>query len=91
MASTVENICEDLTLARGAPASNRSSPRRDSRNCLGRRRYVLAREKPEWAIIGIASPGGKISATLKALALSAARRGLSIVNSFHDYLSDVRG
>jgi uncharacterized NAD-dependent epimerase/dehydratase family protein len=47
-----------------------------------------ASERPSWAIIGIATPGGKMSATLRNLALSAATTGLSIVNGLHDHLVD---
>lgn len=47
-----------------------------------------AREKPNLAVIGIATPGGRMSAGLKSLALSAVRSGLSIINGLHEYLGD---
>lgn len=43
---------------------------------------------PQWAIIGIATPGGKMNPSLRGLALSAVRLGLSVVNGLHDHLSD---
>lgn len=43
---------------------------------------------PQWAIIGIAAPGGKMNPSLRGLALSAVGFGLSVVNGLHDYLSD---
>jgi len=49
---------------------------------------AAASTPPTWAIIGIATPGGRMSATLRELALTAVRCGLSIVNGLHDYLSD---
>ncbi len=49
---------------------------------------AVARTKPEWAIVGVATPGGKMSPQLRSLVLSAAREGLSIVNGLHDQLAD---
>ncbi len=49
---------------------------------------AAAQVKPVWAIIGIATPGGKMSAPLRSLVLSAARNGLSIVNGLHDQIVD---
>ena len=48
----------------------------------------VAREPPTWAIIGVATPGGKMSHAVKTLALSAVKNGLSIINGLHDYLGD---
>ena len=47
-----------------------------------------APEKPAWAIVGIATPGGRMSAALRGLALAAAQSGLSLVSGLHDYLGD---
>jgi uncharacterized NAD-dependent epimerase/dehydratase family protein len=52
------------------------------------RALSVARERPTWAIIGVATPGGKMSRVVEALALSAAKNGLSIINGLHDYLAD---
>ena len=49
---------------------------------------AAAHVKPAWAIIGIATAGGKMSAPLRSLVLSAARNGLSIVNGLHDQIVD---
>jgi uncharacterized NAD-dependent epimerase/dehydratase family protein len=49
---------------------------------------ACAREKPTWAIIGIATSGGRMSAALRNLALAAAQHGLSLVSGLHDYLGD---
>jgi uncharacterized NAD-dependent epimerase/dehydratase family protein len=47
-----------------------------------------ARVPPQWAVVGIATPGGKMSQPLRRLVLSAVRHGLSVVNGLHDHLSD---
>jgi uncharacterized NAD-dependent epimerase/dehydratase family protein len=49
---------------------------------------ATARTAPQWAIVGIATPGGTISPQLRALALSAAQSSLSLVNGLHDQLAD---
>jgi uncharacterized NAD-dependent epimerase/dehydratase family protein len=49
---------------------------------------AVAGTKPVWAIVGIATPGGKMSPTLRSLVLVAARNGLSIVNGLHDLVAD---
>lgn len=49
---------------------------------------ALATAKPVWAIVGIATPGGRLSPTLRSLVLSAAQSGLSIVNGLHDHVAD---
>jgi uncharacterized NAD-dependent epimerase/dehydratase family protein len=49
---------------------------------------AVARTQPAWAIVGIATPGGKISPKLRSLVLSAARNGLSVVNGLHDQIAD---
>jgi uncharacterized NAD-dependent epimerase/dehydratase family protein len=49
---------------------------------------AVARIRPEWAIVGIATPGGRMPPRLRSLVLSAAREGLSIVNGLHDALAD---
>jgi uncharacterized NAD-dependent epimerase/dehydratase family protein len=49
---------------------------------------ALARIKPKWAIVGVATQGGKMSSQLRSLVLSAARKSLSIVSGLHDQLAD---
>jgi uncharacterized NAD-dependent epimerase/dehydratase family protein len=49
---------------------------------------AVARASPQWAIVGVATPGGKMSSRLRSLVLSAARKGFSIVNGLHDQLAD---
>ena len=49
---------------------------------------TVAPVKPTWAIVGIASPGGKMSPTLRSLVLSAANNGLSIINGLHDKVAE---
>ena len=49
---------------------------------------VAARFRPAWAIVGIATQGGRISTSLRSLVLSAARNGLSIVSGLHDQMVD---
>ena len=43
---------------------------------------------PEWCVVGVATAGGKLAASLRATLLAAARRGLSIVNGLHDLVGD---
>jgi uncharacterized NAD-dependent epimerase/dehydratase family protein len=52
------------------------------------RAIEAAGEPPRWAIVGIATPGGKMSEPLRRLVLAAVRHGLSVVNGLHDHLSD---
>jgi uncharacterized NAD-dependent epimerase/dehydratase family protein len=49
---------------------------------------AVARTRPEWAIVGIATPGGRMRPRLRSLVLAAAREGLSIMNGLHDQGAD---
>jgi uncharacterized NAD-dependent epimerase/dehydratase family protein len=49
---------------------------------------AAARTRPAWAIVGIATPGGRMRPAVRSLILSAARDGLSIVNGLHDQFAD---
>jgi uncharacterized NAD-dependent epimerase/dehydratase family protein len=43
---------------------------------------------PAWCVVGVATTGGVLSASLRAALLAAARRGLSLVNGLHDLVAD---
>jgi uncharacterized NAD-dependent epimerase/dehydratase family protein len=45
-------------------------------------------EKPAFCIVGVATPGGRLTPGLRALALEAIDRGLSLVSGLHELLSD---
>ncbi len=47
-----------------------------------------ATEPPHYAIVGIATHGGRFTPELRALILTAVGRGLSLVNGLHDAASD---
>jgi len=51
---------------------------------------ALARNgsKPDFAIVGIATSGGRFTPELKASAREALKSGLSVVNGLHEFLSD---
>jgi len=44
--------------------------------------------KPDFAIVGIATSGGRFTPELKASAREALKKGLSVVNGLHEFLSD---
>jgi uncharacterized NAD-dependent epimerase/dehydratase family protein len=44
--------------------------------------------RPDTVIVGVATPGGTLPASLRASLLEAARAGLSIVNGLHDFVGD---
>src|SRR5215475_16084944 len=44
--------------------------------------------KPDFAIVGIATSGGRFTPELKASAREAVQNGLSVVNGLHEFLSD---
>lgn len=47
-------------------------------------------QRPRYCIIGVATSGGRMTADIRALALQAVNRGLSVVNGLHDWLADDR-
>jgi uncharacterized NAD-dependent epimerase/dehydratase family protein len=47
-----------------------------------------ARRRPDTCIVGVATPGGTIPPTLRALLVEAAGAGLSLVNGLHQLLRD---
>ncbi|MEW6039795.1 MAG: DUF1611 domain-containing protein [Pseudomonadota bacterium] len=47
-----------------------------------------ARRRPEFAIVGMATHGGRFTETLRAALLEAATAGLSLVNGLHDKAGD---
>jgi uncharacterized NAD-dependent epimerase/dehydratase family protein len=47
-----------------------------------------AGRRPDTCIVGVATPGGLIPPSLRALLLEAARAGLTIVNGLHQLLAD---
>src|SRR3954470_20486600 len=49
---------------------------------------ALAAIKPAWAVVGIATPGGRMGSVLRSLVLAAAQSGLSIVSGLHDHVAD---
>jgi uncharacterized NAD-dependent epimerase/dehydratase family protein len=44
--------------------------------------------KPDFAVVGVATHGGRLTPELKAALLEAAERGLSLVNGLHELASD---
>jgi uncharacterized NAD-dependent epimerase/dehydratase family protein len=47
-----------------------------------------ARHRPDTVIVGVATPGGTLPPSLRAVLLEAATAGLSIVNGLHELVSD---
>lgn len=47
-----------------------------------------ARPRPDTCVVGVATPGGTLPASLRAVLLEAARAGLSIVNGLHELVAD---
>lgn len=47
-----------------------------------------AERRPDYCVVGVATPGGKLPGSLRQSLRAAAEAGLSIVNGLHVYLSD---
>ncbi|MDX1656229.1 MAG: DUF1611 domain-containing protein, partial [Candidatus Competibacteraceae bacterium] len=47
--------------------------------------------RPRYAVVGIATPGGRLTPQLRALLLEALEQGLSVVNGLHDFTQDDPG
>lgn len=45
-------------------------------------------EKPRFAVVGVATAGGRVTPGLRALLCQAIEEGLSIVNGLHEFVSD---
>jgi uncharacterized NAD-dependent epimerase/dehydratase family protein len=51
--------------------------------------FVKGRQKPRYCIIGVATKGGVIPASLRAQLKEALENGISLVNGLHEYVSDI--
>src|SRR6185295_11937716 len=49
---------------------------------------AVAPRRPDTVIVGVATPGGTLPPSLRALLLEAASAGLSIVNGLHEFVAE---
>lgn len=49
----------------------------------------MAKERPKYCIVGVATKGGVIPESLRSMLKEALENGLSLVNGLHEYVSDI--